>query len=160
MLRRRKSQGKSRSQTFDFLAMRPIDRPVDNLGSCHRNAGGWVLSLSMEQAFDAEVVIPVDASGFDEDAWMAWLEAEFSRVPSPEERVERVVSLRAGMARLAAREARELAALADDIGVGAASGSAAGTSDLECRSLVAELAVAIRALPTLPASASAPRSRS
>ena len=62
MLRRRKSQGKSRSQTFDFLAMRPIDRPVDNLGSCHRNAGGWVLSLSMEQAFDAEVVIPVDAS--------------------------------------------------------------------------------------------------
>lgn len=91
---------------------------------------------------------------------MAWLEAEFSRVPSPEERVERVVSLRAGMARLAAREARELAALADDIGVGAASGSAAGTSDLEYRSLVAELAVAIRALPTLPASASAPRSRS
>lgn len=66
--------------------------------------------------FDSEMfdddVIPVDPSGFDEDAWMAWLAAEYSRVPSPAERVERVISIRAGLARLAAMEARELAALA------------------------------------------------
>jgi hypothetical protein len=97
----------------------------------------------MEQGFDAESVIPVDPSGFDEDAWMAWLEAEFSKVPSPAERVDRVVALRAGMARLAAQETRELAALADDIDARTASG-ATGTSDLEYRSLIAELAVAVR----------------
>lgn len=98
--------------------------------------------------FDSEMFdgdeIPVDPSGFDEDAWMAWLAAEYSRVPSPAERVERVISIRAGLARLAAMEARELAALADDIDAGTTSGNTTGTTDLEYRSLVAELAVAVR----------------
>lgn len=144
MLRRHESQGKSRSQVLEIPASCRIVRPVDNFGFCRGNVGGTVLPFSMEQGFDAEAVIPVDPSGFDEDAWMAWLEAEFSKVPSPAERVDRVVALRAGMARLAAQETRELAALADDIDVRTASGSAAGTSDLEYRSLIAELAVAVR----------------
>ncbi|MBN9150155.1 MAG: hypothetical protein J0H56_01875 [Micrococcales bacterium] len=54
--------------------------------------------------FDDDV-ISVDPSGSDEDAWMVWLAAEHTRVPSPAERVERVISIRAGMARLAAMEA-------------------------------------------------------
>ncbi|HNP15811.1 MAG: HNH endonuclease [Cryobacterium sp.] len=88
--------------------------------------------------FDDDV-IPVDPSGFDEDAWMAWLAAEHTRVPSPAERVERVISIRAGMARLAAMEARELAALADGIDEGKTSGSGKDTCDRDYRSLATEL---------------------
>ncbi|MEO6941787.1 MAG: DUF222 domain-containing protein [Terrimesophilobacter sp.] len=100
--------------------------------------------LPIDPAIFDDDVIPVDPSGFDEDAWMAWLEAEYSNVPTAADRVERVVSLRASMANLAAQEARELAALANDIDTRRASASAPDAPDLDYRSLIAELAAAVR----------------
>lgn len=100
--------------------------------------------LPTDPAMFDDDVIPVDPSGFDEDAWMAWLEAECSKAPTAAERVEHVVSLRASMANLAAQETRELAALANDIDTRTASGGAPGTCDLDYRSLIAELAAAVR----------------
>lgn len=98
----------------------------------------------MEEAIGIAEVIPPDPSGLDEDAWLAVLEAELAKKPSVAERVERVVWLRAEMAHLAALEARELAALADTVGEPQAVAGVAAPPGIQWRSLIAELAVAVR----------------
>jgi hypothetical protein len=98
----------------------------------------------MDDVIGIAEVIPPDPSGLDEDAWFAVLEAEFAKTPSAAERVERIVWLRAEMARLAALEARELAALADRIEGAPADDPMAAPPSVQWRSLVAELAVAVR----------------
>jgi hypothetical protein len=109
----------------------------------------------MEKAIDIAETIPPDPSGLDEDAWFAVLEAELAKKPTVAERVERVVWLRAEMAQLAALEARELAALAgtieeepaagaDSVGAPAAEDVMAAPPSIQWRSLIAELAAAVR----------------
>jgi hypothetical protein len=88
-----------------------------------------------------EESIPIDASGFDHEAWFAELVAELESRDTISAVMERTLELRRQQSRLIALEQRELAELASRTRLRLPEGAKPKEIELAMRSLTAELAV-------------------
>ena len=100
--------------------------------------------IPLDNAVDRADVIPVDETGFDEEAWSAQLVAELDTWAPGVAGVERILQLRVEMSRMMAEEQRELAELAAETRMGLPADAPVKDLEVAYRSLVAELAVANR----------------